>query len=350
MQVSIGKLSICSVFLMVCAGLSEETPDSSQSELADSIKIVIDGSLHTPREILLLVERSNFIYEIGGLTDSQLTTFTFDSTVLPPALIASIDSSGAPTYQLLQLSDSGQRILNLAEAAFTAVDYQSAIEIYHAVLAYEPGYDIIYSFLGDAFYRLGTYDSSTAYFEEAISLNPNDYQRRWFYADMLWEIGDTGRAINQMTRAHLLNVFHINVLLRLRDMRSAVGRPWTDWSVLPLFDLSKDYDTLRIASRPGWFGYAFTKALWKYEPGYAENMTKDKSVEQIIPLREEKEALVCAMVENDSLNTLLVETIGLLRLNEFILYEIIAKRNPHKMLLLDEPTVEKIITYLDQFH
>ena len=56
------------------------------------------------------------------------------------------------------------------------------------------------------------------------------------------------------------------------------------------------------------------------------------------------------MSSNKELYSLVIDTIGVDNLNLFILYEIIAKRNPYKMLLLASESMEDLVEYLDKFH
>lgn len=97
--------------------------------------------------------------------------------------------------------------------------------------------------------------------------------------------------------------------------------------------------------------YGLTKALWAYEPGYAEKMrdTTDLS-DRLLNLKEEREAFLCAVYTTDSLRTNLFEPIVKDNLIQFVLYEVIAKRSPALMLHLDEKTMNLLVEYVNRFH
>jgi tetratricopeptide (TPR) repeat protein len=126
--------------------------------------------------------------------------------------------------------------------------------------------------IGDCFYNLGDYENAIFYFDKAMARNFIDYDAHWFKADALKNLGDMDGALREITIAHLLNVNHESLNMVLRRYREIIGRPWKEMNFEPWYELEISGDSVFVKADPGWLGYASVKALWKYEPGYAESM------------------------------------------------------------------------------
>lgn len=337
------------LYMAVSVSLATGSDVRAQEE-KDTTEIVIDGTLHELPELYRLLERSEITYTIHDGSDSANELYEPNHTVVPPGIHLSFDSLGIPRYSYVDLDSSLHDQFKIAEKAFNDDDYRFAIDLYHELFEIAPAFDYLLTYIGDAYMELQEFDSSIVYYERAIENNSIDYQRRWFYADLLWRMEDSIKAINQLTIAHILNVHHEKVFDRLVQLRERVGRPWKDWSVLPRAYIAPNKEKVDIVIDTDWIGYGITKALWLHEPDYALRMYGHPREQELMPILEEREALVAAMSSNKELYSLVIDTIGVDNLNLFILYEIIAKRNPYKMLLLASESMEDLVEYLDKFH
>lgn len=337
------------LLLSVSVILSSGSPVMAQDS-KDTSEIVVDGTLHELPELYRLLERSEITYTIHDGSDSADELYEPNRTVLTPGIHISFDSLGIPQYTYVALDTSRDEQFKKAEKAFNDEDYRFAIDLYQELFEIAPAFDYLLAYIGDAYMELKEFDSSKVYYEKAIENNSIDYQRRWFYADLLWRMGDSAKAINQITIAHILNVYHEKVFDRLVQLRERVGRPWKDWSVLPRAYIAPNEKKVDIVIDTDWIGYGITKALWLYEPDYALRMYGHPREQEMMPIKEEREALAATMRNNESLYALVFDTVGTENFDLFILYEIIAKRNPYKMLPLAPESMEDLVEYLDKFH
>jgi len=337
------QVSLLAIVSWIGSAVSAQEPSPLDS-------ILIDGHLHTPSEIVRLLDRSPVIYELSAYPDSGAPHELAEPVILPPGLTFKM-VDGEVEYSQLSLKDTAAKLFDHAEYLFGEHEYQEARAYYRQVLELGPSYTPALICYGDTYYSEGNIDSAAFYFAKAVEANPVDYQARWFLADALWESGDTSASIEQLTHAHILNVHHADMFHILKQRRFAVGEPWREWSFIPTCSLSQTNDTVRIVARPHFLGYALAKAIWAYEPGYADKMRDiTDPAEMLLNLAEEKEAVACALVGNDSLRTAILEKLDISDFTEFLLYEVIAKKQPEKMLLLAPQSRDRIVNYLNKYH
>ncbi len=284
-------------------------------------EIKIDGKIHSSGEILQLLEQSSLVYELGELDDSVVTN---DSLPVVSNQLFIQKKDNKITLDIYTLPKAIEDTLLLAEKAFGEKNYEDALILYRKVQKLAPEYYVVLTFIGDIFFMKENYDSAKVYFEKGISYNFIDYNAHWFLADTEWELGSKSRAIEQVTIAHLLNVNHPLIKKRLIRYRNENNRIWRDWAFYPQYTLGKEGNNVKVKFHPDWIGYVLVKALWKYEPGYAENMFGPSYADQVVCFLEEKEALASLLAHNEKLDPI-PQIIKAGFVNEFILYEIVAK-------------------------
>jgi len=336
---------ISALFVVVlfasAAWAQEETPLDS---------ILIDGHLHTPAEIFRLMDRSAVIYEIAEMSDSEMTALQSSRTILPPGIFPVVKDNEAK-FCINGVGDEADSLYNHAEYLYGEGEYAEARNCYRHVLELQSNFTSALTLIGDCFYSEGNQDSAVFYFREAITANPTDYQARYFLADALWEKGDSAASVETLTAAHILNVHHEDIFSKLKRRRYAMGKPWKEWSFIPVCKLEPIERGVNISTAPAFLGYALAKALWGYEPGYTEKMVDSTDLtEHVLHLLEEKEAVACAFMANDSLKTAVLDRIDLKDFTDFVMYEVIAKKNPELMLVLPPEARDKLVEYLNRYH
>jgi len=217
------------------------------------------------------------------------------------------------------------------------------------LLDISPEYSSAYTYIGDAYYLLGDYSQARTNFEEAIKCNFIDYQAHWFLADALQQLGDSESAVKEITIAHLLNVNHPDIVNKLKQLRDIVNRPWKEWEFNPQYSLDNSNDTIFIKANPDWTIYALVKAIWKFEPGYAEKMVGPDRKNDIVIIPEEKEAIVGLVSGNEHFENIR-EIIEDGFFMEFVYYEIYAPIAPESMDLMPRDTFNRIIEYINRYH
>jgi tetratricopeptide (TPR) repeat protein len=251
----------------------------------------------------------------------------------------------------LSLEAPSLTLFNRAETAFENRHYDSALQLYLRLQQEAPSFDPVLTLIGDVHYIQARHDSAAFYYRLALKANRSDYQAHWFLADALWALGDTTEALYQITTAHILNVNHEVLQEVLIDYRARVGRPWIDWSFDLRYEIGRDSARVTIQTDINSSFYAMTKALWAYEPGYADKMLDTIDLaDRVLNLTQEREAAVASLLGIDSLRVNVAEKIGADYIQQFVLYEVIAKREPRLMLLLTEESRDLVVEYLTNHH
>ena len=341
----------------VCAGgvwaQEEESSDPLQEIRDDTMTVVIDGHLHSTREILKIMNNSNLVYELGILPED--TVLEEGEPFVITETYQREESEDKITLFTSTLSDSAATLMRAGEDAFTAKDYPKALSLYRQALEQDSTSANGWTFVGDAFYMMGQYDSAVVAFKKAIELNYIDYDAHWFLADAYWELGNEIQALEEMTIAHVLNRNHVDLKGSLAIRRQQVGQPWKEWEFKPEYVLSSDGHNVTVRFKSDWMGYAMARALWKYEPRYREKMTGREPGEVMdsttTSMLEERECLVPFLTIEDPFPEL-NKAVEAGYVDEFIWYEIWLKKYPVSLLMMPdiEEKVGRIVEYINKYH
>ncbi|MEW6411355.1 MAG: tetratricopeptide repeat protein [Candidatus Zixiibacteriota bacterium] len=334
-------LAVIFAFLFATAVMAQQEPDTTTIE--------INGRIHSPSELLRLIERSNLVYELGE--DTTLTMQHPEREVFRTPYY--IDSShGEWELRNYNMSDSGSQLLTIADGAFEARDFAAALELYKEVYDLDPSVSHILTLIGNCYFMLGDYRSAVSCFEMSIDSNYYDCWAHWFLADAAWIRGDSARAVEEITIAHLLNRNHEQLLENLVHYRQATGAGWEDWTFEPVYAINQDTsDAHRIEVRCNgdWCFYAVVKALWKYEPNYAETMLANIESPYDELMLQEREATICQLVATKGEDYTL-ELLDSNLLDYFIIYEITSRDNPDLLYRSTPETLKTFAKYLDTYH
>jgi len=304
-------------------------------------------SLHEPAEIIKIMEESKLEYELG--VDDSLTPMKIESPRVLSSETLLLEDGGNYSLTRYPLSADAKEVLSSGENAYQEKDYESALKAYNRLMEMEPKYWHALVLIGDVHYSKGEFDKAKAAFEKAIKHNFVDYQAHWFLGDTLWNLGDQQGAIRSLTTAHLLNVNHEVLRKRLVSYRAKAERPWKDWTYEPRYSLKRDGDTIKVTFAEGWLGYAIVKAVWAFEPGYAHEMVGTDYEKNVITIPEEKEALVAELGTNHEMKHI-EKIIDEGYANEFIYYELLARRAPETIVLLPREIFMRLVDYVDTYH
>ena len=345
-------LIVVGVFVLGAVGVfaQEEGSDDPLQEIHDdTMTVVIDGHLHTTREILKIMDNSNLVYELGILPEDTVLGeeepqrlrqpyechMEGDEVVVGPA----------------ELSDTVMQLIKMGDSVFQAKDYKAALELYREALALDSGSSVVWTMVGDGFFFLEQYDSAETAFKKAIELNYIDYDAHWFLCDVYRKQGDDLRGLEELTIAHILNPNHETLKRTLVSRREAVGQPWRDWEFRPEYVLSSDAHRVSVRAKENWLGYAMAKAVWRYEPGYHQKMTGEELSTSSITLQEERECLAQLLL-NPEPDQEVVEPLGDGYIDQFVFYEIWRKKYPLSLLKMPdiETKVGRIVEYINKYH
>ena len=302
--------------------------------------------LHTPGEILKIMEESELSYVIGELTDEKSES---DSLIVHHNQLFFRDTADKRILDQYKLSERALQLLQEGDREFVEKNFGGALKNYKQLLAVQPEYSFALTMIGDAHYSIDNYDSAKIYFQRAIERNFIDYSAHWFLADTYDKLGITDSALREITIAHLLNPNHADLKQRMREYRETSSRDWQEWEFKPLYQLSSAGNRILINTSPGWVAYAMVKAVWKYEPGYAYRITANEPDTLLVNWSEEKEA-VLALLSDTTRNQRISEIIAGGYFEEFILYELTAKKYSVVLLLLPSDNFWRVYDYVEKYH
>jgi len=328
---------LAAVFV-ICTLLS--TQALSQTETTTKI--------HTPPEIVKIIEDSKLCYEISDYKDAPASVES--PKILPPGLYLKPGDNGSYSLEQFSMSDNAGKIFDQAETFFQNKDFNKAIELYNQVLTIQPDLYNVITMIGDTYYNMGQYENARTFLLQSIEKNFIDYQAHWFLSDTYRKLGDMESALKEITIAHLLNINHQGLQKGIRYYHANMQRPWKEWTFEPQYSLSKEGDKVTIKASGEWLGYALVKAVWTYEPGYIESMIGEPRGTNIIVWPEEQEAVIALMASDNNKVENLKEIFEKGYFTEFIIYEILGKKYPSGLVLMPREKFMRIVEYVNAFH
>ncbi|MBI3449975.1 MAG: tetratricopeptide repeat protein [Acidobacteria bacterium] len=303
--------------------------------------------LHTPAQIIDIMEKSHLVYEVGD----------YEPTGVPPqkgrVLTSDIrlvkNDEGGYALTQFTISKEASELFAKAEAAYEKKDYAAAMALYLVVQEKEPEYHHLKTLMGDVEFMQKRYPEAEKLYLAAIESNFADYEAHWFLSDAYAKQEEKEKAVRSLTIAHVLNVNHEILRKKLVSERESAGRPWKEWSFSPEYSIAKEGDKIKVKATLDWMGYAITKAVWAYEPGYAEAMDGPETSTHPFRMDEEKEALLM-LIAMKSKAADVEKVIADGYVDEFAYYEILAPQSPEAVVLMPREIFMRIVDYVDKYH
>lgn len=313
---------------------------------------VVGQKLHDPAGILKILESSNITYNIAELTE-PIESPDFSENLNFNNVYRTESDSGIYVYEY-SLHDSAKPYFDKAEEFFNAGKLDSAIVYYEKVLEIQPNYYKVMTYIGQMHGSLGRLDKALEWYEKTIGVNYIDYLAHYLMADIYRLRGDIDNAINEITIARILNRNNPRMANLQLDLYQQKKLLTDDWYFTPQYMLSRNESAeVEIKMNLDWMGYALTKAVWEFEPGYKQTMGVAEGTYSSL---EDKEALIVLYMgllnagkkgikkNSDFLN--LQKAIDNEQLTEFILYEIVLPKHPNVAYQLSIEQIENIKDYL----
>ncbi|MBK7259277.1 MAG: tetratricopeptide repeat protein [Ignavibacteriae bacterium] len=301
--------------------------------------------LHSPAEIMKIMEDSDLMYEIGP----DFIAAPADSPMVLSNQMYLQKTGQGLSLVMFSISEQARSVFDRAEEAFRGGKFTEAIVHYRRLLEVQPDYLHAVTLIGDAYFCMQEFDSAKANLERSIELNFVDFYAHWFLADTYARMGDVESASREATIAHVLNVNHANLQKAIRHHRKMAEHPWKEWAFTPEYTISKEGKTVSIQTSLEWMGYAMVKAVWAYEPGYAASMLDRPRETLAIVWPEEKEAIVMLLPNKEKFQHI-SDIIDAGYFQEFVLYEITARRHPSVLVVLPHEQFMRVVEYVNMFH
>jgi tetratricopeptide (TPR) repeat protein len=254
-----------------------------------------------------------------------------------------------------QLSPEVKTAFDKAESEFTKNNYEEARKYYNKAYQADSSFFLALTYIGQTYGIEKNWDKAIETYEKCVKLNYIDYMAHWFLADCYVEKGRKEDARREILIAHVLNRNNPRIKDALTDILSSNKYKYDDsWQFTPQYELEKTGENkIKVSVKSMWMGYAFSKALWAYEPGYKEEMGANENNSSFNE-DGEKEAMVALLttVENDKKSKptddikALQKALKNKMIQPFIFYEIFLTERPDLAYQLPEELINNISEYV----
>ncbi len=310
--------------------------------------------LHTPDEIIAIMEKSELSYSLEELEKPILPKDYSGNLNYDYFYIGINPKSGKPSLMEYAISEEAEKIFLQAEKSFKDGALGEARASYKKVLELEPEYHRVMTYLGQTYKIENQLDSAEFWFKRAIDGNHINYMAHWFLADIYALQNKLPEAARQITIAHVLNRNNPRIKTQLLDIYKKNKISYNEWTFTPQVEVTYEGEQeVSIKYADEWGAYALYKAVWKYEPGYKESMGVEED-ELDVSFIAEKECLLGLLLRKDfdkkakkdptykTLKTAFEE--GSVEL--FILYEILLPQYPRLAFIVSAQSVEATADYV----
>ncbi len=297
--------------------------------LALSLQMSYAQEIHSPRQIFQILEKSDVVYKI------EITDLPFPipnrSNHLNRNDYYVTEEDGNISVLEYEIDDDAKIHIDLAESHFRNRRFADARSEYYKVLEVSPEYYKVLTYIAQTYGMEGDLDKALEIYKQAIEKNRIDFLAHMLIADIFKLQGDYEKAAYHITYAQILNRNNPRINAWRQEIYSkAKMRKQSDFIFHPQIKLSADEDVTEVeilATQP-WLLYSLAKAVWEYEPGYAESQGK---AEGEFSMLEEKEAIVCLLTYLDNAKrkekkkpefAALQKALDASMLDEFIVYEL----------------------------
>jgi len=312
---------------------------------------VISQQIHTPAEILKILENSKISYEINTL-EKHIECKDFSDKLNYHDCYRVSTDSGLFTYKI-SVNELAKPLFEKAETFFTGNNLDSALLYYKLSLDADSSLYTVMTYIGQIYGTKGEYENANSWYIKAINKNYIDYMAHWFLADSYLSMNDLKKAVDEIVIAQILNRNNLRIKKSLANIFEKAKRNTEDWCFSPQMELNKISDIkVSIAITEKWIGYAIAKALWTYEPGYKESMGVSKGQYSTV---EDKECLISLLIglenakikiKQDSQLRILEDAVDNKHLDSYILYEIVLPQTPFVAFQLPEQNILEIKDYV----
>ncbi len=312
--------------------------------------------LHTPDQLLEIIEKSKITYEIDSLANGIAPK---SYPIIESGLqIVRNGEKSALVSSKIGTSKEYEKYQKKANKLIAKRKYSKVILIYEKLLNNDPDNLELKKKLADLYQKDESLDKAEETYSTILEKNPIDFENLSSLSFFYQKKGEKDKAIRYGIRAHLMNRNDEELKNGLERVLLENGFTYLDWEFRPNYALDKQRGVVNIkfAGNP-WLAYGVCKAVWENETEYVEQMktVSDAPVAEI----EEKECLLNALLTYNSLKTEKInypELKGLAlalsskMINRYIVYEIEARENPKMLLTLSDDRIEELIEYFLKVH
>lgn len=317
--------------------------------------IIIAQSLHMPAEIQQLMANSTFSYQL----DSTIKHIVLEKEKFPIIekgwQVITTNEGIQLKQSLIQTDETSEKYRKKAKDYLENKKYSKAIKLYNKALAHQPDNIELMKSLGKAYQANKKEQTAIGWYIKVIEQNHVDFEAHLQLAICFDLDNRMDLALKHITLAHIFNRNDLDILQILQKIYAKSGLTYEQWTLEPQYQIQKTIDgkiLIQYQEKP-WCAYASCKAVWENEANYRKEMEQmSASSASII---QEKECLFNALIEYERLESgkenfpaLANLALALLnkKVNNYVLYEILSKRDPLLIYSLNNSQLEELIHYL----
>jgi len=310
-------------------------------------------NLHTPTEVQNIIGKSQRVYVFDTLINTPKAEIhpiiTKESQFSIKLQENSVD---LPTFKLARKE---RKKLKKANNDFATGKLQKALEnyikIYNSTQAI-----VLHPRLAYCYEKLGQLEQALLYYNKIVPTAQSDADIHYTIARINYELSNKETALHHIHLAHLFDRNNSAYLDAMIQYYNDKGAQYHKWTFDPIYQLeaSTDSSHIHIKSQASpWEAYAACKAIWVFEPGYKKQMKFLSSVD--VSIIEEKECLLNALINFENmvdskdqypLLTVLKKALSEKRIDDYILYEISARKYPSIIRQLSAKRLEQLVDYI----
>ena len=307
--------------------------------------------IHSPSEIFKIMADSKLSYELK-LLEKEIPCQDYSEKLNYHDSYRIISDSGLQTYHFMYTREA-KPLFDKAENFFMNNQNDSALIYYQRTLQVDSTLSNVMTYIGQIYEKREDRQQAIEWFKRAIQTNYIDYMAHWFLADNYLAINKIKEAVNEIAIARILNRNNPRVKKSMDKIFEQAFMNIEDWCFNPQIQLFKTPEgRIGVSCNEKWTGYALTKALWKFEPGYKESMGVPDGTYSTL---EDKECLITFLrtMENTKVDVSKERQLMILKeaaennyLEPYILYEIVLPETPAVVYQLSEKTILDIKDYI----
>lgn len=311
-----------------------------------SVSLLPAQSLHSPAEIIKIMEKSVVTYEINDLTDALKPIDQSEN--LNSMFVYKTIENGDIKLTSYVLPEAASKAYDEAEGFFRDGNLDEALKMYTKTLELAPNFYHVKTYIGQIYYFKKDYKTAEKWYTEAIKNNSVDYMSYWFLADTYAAMGKNKKALDNILKAKILNRNNPRIQASLEQIVEKNKMSYANWSFNPQMRIDSIGDKkIRIAANKDWLAYALVEAVWMYDPAY-------DSIRNTFPINRVKEGVLAIAVTMDKNEypefEALYNAVKNKQLDPYIYYEILLVNHPKIAYYLTDEGIENILKYVKKTH
>jgi len=274
-----------------------------------------------------------------------------------------VEKDGEKTVEIYKPAKEVASLMESADKFMSQGHFARAMEKLDRAQTRDSSYSGIDVLKGKIYYKTGRYRAAIKQFDIAIKKNPIDFRAYKYRGDCYRKREKLDKALDDYILSIIYNRNYKEAWDALEDLGKEMKFAIYRSPFVPLYSFQKlDNGKIRIyfddRERTRWMPYSFTKAVWKYEPGYFHEKTG--LTEYRLTIDEEIECIrnmtwahntfrLYGKAEKDPLIDRLESIQYRFFLREFVIFEILSPENPEILLTLAPRYREDIVDYIKEF-